>query len=384
MKRILLLTLLVVAMLVSFSPPVASHAQDPAPDPSTLPLLPQERHLGSMFYGWGAPPPDVIQPRIEEATAAGMNAYTLYLDWPTLEPAPGQYELNALRETLEWAQNNGLSTFANITVVDIEDLVLPPEYLANGESTGNAFSEGYSFTNVDLVGRFFGLLDAVVPLMVEHGVFYLGVGNEVDGWLTENPDQLGDYLAFIAATREHVRSLEPALAVGLTVTGNVPLYDPLMLDTFYQVADVVSANIYAIDVSDFTLTDTQSTIALLEDFLDAYGERPIVIPEIGCNSAASMNSSLELQRECFETVFNVLARYPTVRFATVFTFHDFEPEICTAIQAAFGYDARAGFDSIYDERIADYLCTLGMVNADGSPKAAFEAFLDALPRITMG
>lgn len=360
----------------------SASAQDDIADPADLPLLPADHHIGTMFYGWGAPPPAAIQPRIDDATAIGMNAFTVYLDWPLLEPSPGEYDLTELRETLEWASANGLSTFANITVVDIEELVIPAEFLDGDETTGTAFAEEYNFVNVDLLGRFLFLLDEVVPLMVDHGVFYLGVGNEVDGWLDQNPDQLMDYLTFIEVAREHVHSIAPELAVGITVTGNVPLNNPDLLDSFYLVSDVVSSNIYGINVSDFTVTDREETIELLERFIAAFDGRPLVIPELGCNSAESMASSLEMQRECFETMFDVLAEHPNVRFTTVFTFHDFEDDVCEAILEAFGFDPDTGYENIYDQRVADYLCTLGVVNANGTPKPAFDAFLNGISALT--
>lgn len=375
--RYVLQLLLVVSLAGGLVVAPVTYAQDAgsAADPATLPLLPEQRHIGSMFYGWGAPPPAQIQPRIDDATAVGMNAYTVYLDWPVLEPEQSQYDLQELRETLEWASANGLSTFANITVIDIESLVMPAEFLAGDESEDVAFAKGTDFTNPVLMARFFLLLDEVVPLMVEHGVFYLAVGNEVDGWLDNNPDQLGDYLQFVQATREYVHAMVPELAVGVTVTGLIPMFEPERLDDFYQVADVVSSNFYAIDVNDFTITDEAGTVELLERFVAAFDGRPIVIPELGCSSAESMNSSPRQQQQCFETMFGVLEEHPNVRFATVFTFHDFEPEICSAIQAVFGYEPGVEHDNIFDERIADYLCTLGFVNADGSPKPAFDAFL---------
>jgi len=355
-------------------------AQDGDGDPGTLPLLPAERHVGTMFYGWGAPPPIAIQPRIDDATAVGMNAFTVYLDWPELEPSEGNYDFSGLGETLTWASENGLSTFANITVVDIESLVLPSEFLADGEA--NQFGTGYSFANPELVGRFLFMLDEMIPMLVDHGVFYLGVGNEVDGWLLENPEELGGYLAFIETVRVHVHTIAPELAVGVTVSGTIPLYNPEYLQNFYLVTDIVSSNIYGIDITDFTVTDRKATVELLETFIAAFDGRPIVIPELGCTSAESMESSLQLQYECFETMFAVLDEHPNVRFVTVFTFHDFDAPLCEAIQAAFGYDADAEFESIFDERIAEYLCTLGIVNADGSPKPAFEAFLHGVKLLT--
>lgn len=376
-----LLSMLVLTASLLLAP--SALAQETA-DPATLPLLPQQRHIGSTFYGGGAPPPQALMPRIDDATAAGMNAFTFYLDWPALEPAPGVYDLADLRASLEWANANGLSTFANITVIDIEDLVMLPEYLGEPAGEFATLADGVRLNDPGLIARFTLLLDAVVPLMVEQGVFYLGVGNEVDGWLNANPDALDDYLAFIAAARAHVRTIAPELAVGITVTGGVPIDAPDLLDRFYSVADVVSANLYGIDVSDFTVSTEAETAALFDAFIAPFAGRPLVIPEFGCVSATSMNGSEAQQAECYAQIMDILGQQDNLRFATAFTFADFDAETCALVQSIFGFDEEGNFANIYEERVADYLCTMGIVNADGSPKAAFTSFLEGLAALTGG
>lgn len=347
-----------------------------AQDNVDFPFLPEAQHIGTMFYGWGAPPPAHIEERIIEAVKAGMNGFTVYLDWNLLEPSAGEYDFVELDKTLTWANNHELSTFANITIIDIENLVMPAEFLADGDRAETQLADGIRLNDPVLINRFLLLLDELVPLMVDKGVFYLGVGNEIDGWLTENPDAIDDYKDFLKIVNAHVDDIAPDLAVGVTVTGGIPLYQPAFMKDLTQVVDVVSANIYGIDVSDFTVTETEETRALMNDFLDGFGDQPIVIPEFGCNSASSMNSSLELQADCYEVLLNIIQSRDDVRFATAFTFHDFDDDTCSLIQSAFGLEAEN--NNIYEQRVADYLCTLGLMSGDGSPKPAFRVFIDKL------
>ncbi len=343
---------------------------------SSLPLLATGRHLGTTFFSSGRVPEEqVTWDALEEATAHGMNAFAFNEDWQDLEVAPGVYNLAELKTTLTWLQGQGLVPYLNITLVDIDLLNLPAEYL--GEA-GNP-SAGMRFNDPVFIKRFNQLLDEVVPLLVEHGGFYLGVGNEVDERFSEYPEELSPYLEFVAAVREHVHELEPRLAVGVTVTGNAILEDSPIASQLKTVSDVVPFNYYPLDDT-FSLKDFSLIRADFKTLMAAYGGSPVIIQELGCPSAEVMNSSFEKQEQCFEALFAALAAYPQIRFISVFTFQDFDPATCDVINAHFK-ELVEGLPTWFLERFRAYTCTLGLREPNGSAKPAWRAFLNELERI---
>ena len=138
---------------------------------STLPLLNDQRILGTTLYGSAsvsALSESITTTLIDEGISQGMNGFTFYEDWTTLEPEPGVYELDELEATLQWLEARGLTPYLNLTVVDIDQLNLFDEWL-NDE--GDEFADSLSFNNEQIVGQFLGLLDQVIPLLLEYGGF---------------------------------------------------------------------------------------------------------------------------------------------------------------------------------------------------------------------
>jgi len=350
-------------------------AVEPIPDDATLSLLGPGRFIGTTSYG-NAPGPDEAASRslITQAAAAGMNGFAFGEDWRFMEPTPGSYDLTLLRERLTWLDGLGITPYFNISVVDIGDLNLPPEFL---DETGTRLAPGVRLDDAVVIARFNSLLDQVVPVLVRHRGFYLGVGNEVDARFEDFPDELDPYIEFVRAVREHARSIDPRLAVGATVTGTAVLERRPTFLRLRAVSDVVPFNLYNVDNDTFLAMGVERTLADLDRAISNYGSGPIIIQELGCTSSAAQNSSDEIQGACFQAYFEALAqRYPQVRFAATFTLQDLDQDVCDAVVAFFGF-AEEGLPPEVTARLRGFLCEIGLRAANGSSKTAWDEFLNA-------
>lgn len=339
-----------------------------------LPLLDGDGYLGFTVYGT---PPSSARDRqlLGEATAAGMRAFAFWTDWPDLETAPGEVDVSDLESDLESLRQEGITPYLNITVVDIEDLNLPPDLEAPG---GDRLADGVALDDPGVVARFEAVLDRVVPALVEHGGFYLGLGNEVDARFQERPGELDGYLDFVEAAREHAREIAPDLAVGVTVTGTGVVERRESFTRLREIVDVVPLNYYGVDPSDFTALAPGDAVEGLDRVLDRYGEGPVIIQELGCASAEAMGSSPGEQAACLGALLEALrTRHPGVRYASVFTLADLGPEVCDATLSFFGLDD-PGLPPELRARLRGFICRVGMVRPDGTPKPAWETFLDEL------
>ena len=332
-----------------------------AQDNTDLPLLEPGWHLGSTFFGSGGVPDD---PALHDAVAQ-MDAFTFYLDWSDLEPSPGAYDLRELQATLEWLHGLGIQPLLNITLIDIANLSLP---------------DGMALDDPDTLRRLNALLDRVVPLLVDHGGFLLLLGNEVDAYFEDVPSADPDaYAHLIAAARDHVQSIQPDLAVGVTLTGTETLAQGDIFRTLRPVTDVIPFNFYPLDwwsLDWFTVFDLDDIPAYIEEFMDIYGDDPVVITELGCPSAEVNGSSPDYQAECFDVMFDVLRAYPNVRYVTVFTLYDFDEPTCDLFIDAMGL-TEAELPPPFFERWRGYICELGILDADYNPKPAWETFIAA-------
>ncbi|MEM6428784.1 MAG: hypothetical protein AAF708_06035 [Deinococcota bacterium] len=344
---------------------------DQVTEAASLPLLGAGTFLGTTYYGTSYVPDDgVTRPLVDSAAQAGMSGFTLYADWPELEPTEGVYNLTDLAENLTWLSSRGIRPYLNLTVVDIDDLNLYPDWLTED---GSKFADGRSFADADIIARFSSLLDQVVPLLLRHGGYYLGLGNEVDGRYSTHLAEYADYLQFVDAARAHVHSIEPKLAVGVTVTAAAPLGMPSLFQRLQAVTDILPFDYYGYDGA-LALESNEDIHATIDKIMDAYGDNLTLVQETNCPSATASGSSPDLQAACLEVMLESFQRYPQIRYISVFSFSDFDSETCEFILDAFRV-ADEDLPNWYLPRLEGFLCEIGMVAAEGTPKPAWDVFL---------
>jgi len=353
---------------------------EPSPDPpsaeaASLPLLAPGFTLGTTLYGGADLPASGTEERalLDTAVARGLRGFTYYVDWADLEPEPGRYTLAEFRATLDDLQRLGVRPFVNLTIGDIEDYNLP-DGLSDGQG---GLAEGVSLDDPAVIERFGRLLDRVVPVLLDHGGFVLGVGNEVDVRFDgPHPGERAAYVRFVEAARERVHAIEPRLALGVTLTSHAVRDRSQTFRMLREVTDVVPFNYGPINPN-FFVRDQEKINADFQEVVSAYGEGPILIQELTCPSAPAMDASEAWQQACFERLFEEIEAMSPVRFASVFTFQDLDAETCSRVRDLIFGDELDDLPEEVAERLSEYLCHLGLVTPEGTPKRAWSTLLDA-------
>ncbi|MEM6327878.1 MAG: hypothetical protein AAF791_12230 [Bacteroidota bacterium] len=352
----------------------------PLPDPpdteaATLPLLAPDRTVGLTLYG--SADLDALEAparaRVDEAVAAGLGGFSFYVDWADLEATEGVYTLDAFTATLDALQALGLAPFVNLTIGDSEGYNLPPG-LGDGEG---GIADGVALDDPEVIERFGRVLDRVVPVLVARGGFALGLGNEMGEYLDPSRREREAYAAFVEAGRERVHAMEPRLAVGVTLTAGAVRNQTATYRAMRAVTDHIAVN-YAPIAPDFLVLDAGDIREDYRDVMATYGDGPILIQELTCPSPESMGASEAWQAGCYERLFQEIEADPRVRFASVFTLQDFDVETCAIVREALFGDELDDLPREVAERLADYLCGLGVLRPDGSPKPAWPVVVGAL------
>jgi len=365
----LTLTLAAGVALAAIAHGVASQADE---SDAALPLLPPGQHL-TAFYT----PPDepaarsALDAAFFEVVQSGASGYVLPINWGEMETAPGEVDTAGLESALETLASLGLQPYVSITTINTVKLTLPPDLMTADETE---LADGRHFDDPVILERFARFLDAIVPLVAEHGGFFISVGNEVEGWLDERPDEVDGFVAFVAAAREHVHTLAPGLGVGATIThGGIARGVPFLGDLL-AVSDALALTYYPLN-DDFTVRDPVVAAADVEAIIAAAGELPVLFQEVGYPSGDAANpqngSSAELQRQFFAHFFAAMRQQPQVRFASVLQLADWSDVVCDAFVRYY-----TGLDSL--PALHEYLCSLGLRAADGTPKPAYAEFLNAV------
>ena len=349
----------------------SSASVEPSPsEASSIPLLPDGFTLGISFYGGGTVRDLDEEPRatLDAGIDDGIGGWTYYVEWADLEPEPGRYTLDEFTRALDDAQAAGLRPFVNVTVGDSEGFSLP-----------GGVPDGDALRDPDVIARFGRLLDQVVPRLASRGGFVLALGNEMGEYLDVDRTARAAYATFVDAARQRVHEIEPRLAVAVTLTNGDVRNRSVTYRALRPVVDVVALNHSPI-APDFFVLDLDDVRRDLRDVLDAHDDGPVVIQELTCPNAESMGASDAWQAGCFRELFAEIEATPQVRFASVFTYTDFDEETCRLFTDALFGSELDDLPRDLAQRLADYTCGLGVVDVDGTPSPAWEVIADVTQR----
>ena len=165
----------------------------------------------------------------------------------------------------------------------------------------------------------------------------------------------------------YAHQLDPALQVGVTATADGALsLSGTELHELNAASDVVILTYYPLTFTATSVT-VRSPSEVARDFIamrSFAGGKPLLLQEVGFPAAASNGSSQALQAAFVTQVFAAWKQQGgQIPFLNFFLLHDFTPQMC----ADFGvYYGAAG-----SQPFTDFLCTLGLRQADGTPRAAW-------------
>jgi len=303
------------------------------------------------------PPPaykDIID-AIRLAQRSGVRAWVLEYDWNKIEPTPGKYALSDLIGSVGYfADRQHDSVLVTVRTLDTTSRKLPADLAAA------------HFDDPRVERRFHALLDALRPHLAH--IAFLSLGNEVDVYLATHADEWKSYTDFIHDAIAYVHKILPGVKTGVTVTAG-----GLLGGNSAQIADLtapadVSVVTYYPSTGNFQFIAPTAPLSDFPAILAKSADRPVIMAEVGFASSARLGSSEAAQAEFVGNVYRAWAKAAArMPFLSFFQMHDLVPEQCRTYSQYYGVPG--------DENFIAWLCSLGLRNADGTPKAAWKAFV---------
>ncbi len=346
MRRLIRPLLLAVCLFV---PAVTASAQTPAPQP-----LPGRLSISSIPR---TEPTPTIQDYIdaaEMAHAAGATGSVITFHWSELEPEPHVFALDDFEGGLGYQRATvDYQSLVGVQLINTTNRETPPDLRET------------PFGAPEFIERFKALFDVMLPMLAED-VRYFSIGNEVDVYFSLHPDELDAYAGFFVATRDYVHERAPWLAVGVTLTFDGLTANAETLAPLIDASDVLIATYYPLGLGGEP--DPTAPLRDIPFLLEAAGDKPLVVQEIGYPASPLLGSSEEDQAAFVHYVFEAWreagARIPFLNF---FLLHDLPASLCTELTGYYGLPN--------NEVFYEFLCTLGLRQADGTPRLAWPAFV---------
>jgi len=256
----------------------------------------------------------------------------------------------------------------NLAIISITDRMMPCDLAA------------LPFDDPAVIARYHALLDQVAPYLTD-AVKYVSLGNEIDSYF-KAPAHAGEWAAYqtlVEDARAYLHTLRPGIAVGVTTTfeGAHTTYATEIASLTSQM-DVVILTYYPLDFSTFVPRDPSTVAVDMAAMVALAGSRPLVLQEWGYPASTGLGSSDTAQAEFITNTFAAWTAHGADRipFLSLFKRRDWNQAHCDAMCPvsppppaciAFG----------------EYLCSLGLIHNDGTPRPAYQTLLDQITAVRL-
>jgi hypothetical protein len=277
--------------------------------------------------------------------------------WSSLESESGVFNLSEPQEDLDFlGRSQDLTLLIGLQLLNTTEREVPAD-LAD-----------MPFDSPEMQVRFHRLIDVLAPLLDRH-VRYLSIGNEVDVYLGAHPGEWDAYGAFLDDASAYVHSIAPWIQIGTTITyGGATGINAAQVETLTSDREILIFTYYPLEAG-FRARPPDAPHADFPRMVEMAGGRPVILQEVGYPSSEALGSSERAQAEFVEQAFLAWqSEAEHIPFLNYFLLHDLTAEMCSQLQDYYGL-RDAGFES--------FLCSLGLRQADGTPKEAWQTFLDA-------
>ena len=226
-----------------------------------------------------------------------------------------------------------------------------------------------------VISRFKSLVDNIAALPSINRVAYILIGNEVDGYLTDNPAELDAFATFYQQAVAEVHAKLPLVKVGTIITFNSVVSNPAIFNALTPFSDFICYTYYPTNNAspNWQMRPPGDAAADIAFMAKKAGGKPFAFTEIGYPSATENNSSEVLQKQFVENMFDALQPYKQkgqLAFLFYHGLYGYTPGFCGQ------YAQAQGIDSAY---LCGFMNTLGLKDyATGQPKQAWGAFVSKL------
>lgn len=300
---------------------------------------------------------------IDLAYNSGARGQHLNATWRSLEPSPGVFALTEAANTLAYLGTlRGFKLHIVLSVLNTNVRETPSDLM------------NVSFDSPQMMARFHAMLDAVLPLL-NPNVVYLSIGNEVDVYLSLHPADWPGYRSFYHDAAAYLHRRAPSLKIGVTTTySGASGIDSLNVRSLNDSSDVFILTYYPIG-NQFAPRPPSVVATEIARMVSLTRGRPLVLQEVGYPAATTLGSSEQDQAQFVTNVFSAWQTHGTViPFLNFFCMHDFTRAQCDSLAQYYGLPNSQPFK--------DFLCSLGFRAVNGTPKLAWQAFVDSASRIS--
>ena len=294
---------------------------------------------------------DNITQSINITSQLGVEVVHFGFLWGDIELADDSFYWELSDQVVQTVHQNGqkLSMVSPIpNTFDLDDI---PSFVPFNSFDDPILIEQYSSFLKIVLERYNGKID------------FLWIGNEINGYFEENPDELDAYQTFFESVYDSLKLNFPTIKIGITFTydGTIASNNTSILSAFPK-ADILGFSLYP----QFLDNNPQNYANHLQDLINATDliGKAIAVTETTWSSQV-FGGSIDNQRIFVETAVSAFkSSLNDLEFHSFYGTHDFPKSYIEA--------------SLITGEVADWLSSLSFITNEGIPKAAYCTFVDEL------
>ncbi len=299
----------------------------------------------------------------EAVRESGGSVGHTYTSWGGVEYEPGEYDWEMLDYMMELNELYGFDMSLVISIIYTNQIgELPDEVGFNGFDDAR-LKEHFADYAIRVADRY-------------ENLEYLEIGNEVNIYLGEHPDEVDEFREFYSYVYDRVKERHPGLKVG-TVFAYHYAKDTNTTYIIEELADVGDFNAFTLYIHGDKFAFNRSVEEAQEYFdgIDSVSPKPWAMTETGWSSSETLHSSEEKQAEYVEEVYSILEeKKGRVLFLTWFDSHDVGSG-CEEAAESFITEGMT-VDAEYLDYFEEFICTQGLRTADDEPKLGWGEWVE--------
>jgi hypothetical protein len=308
--------------------------------------------------------PADYQQALALARESGVQVSHYYVQWGDVEKTPGVYDWRTLDYILEANYLEGLQVSLVVNVIHTTVIGRVPPDLAGTTFEDGQFSERLAKFLAALADRY------------EERLNYLSVGNEVNDYFAAHPSEMDAYASAFDQVRPAIHQQHPDLPVGIVFAyHDAEKTNTLNIVKSLNRGDFIAFTLYLYNEGFHFTRDPALIGDYLDRMLDVAEGTPIAIVETGWSTAEFLEGSEASQSEYVRQFFTALdAHREDILFLTWFVLHDSKQNFCYE-QALTFFHPSTEPDPAYMDAFVTFLCYFGLRHADGTPKPAWDVWV---------
>ena len=308
---------------------------------------------------------------IVAARAAGVQAGHMWISWPDVETSPGEYDWMIPDLLLDTMSLEGVRLSLVLNFIYTGVVAPRPDDLAKRPFDDPIFIERAAAFVTAVVQRYGDQID------------YLALGNEVNIYLADHPEQVEPFLALFAALETAVADIAPNLPIGTTLAFHTAVQqNRLDLIELFQENDFLAYTYYPFGEGFRYDGDPTAFASAFEQMTAVSGSTPFLIVENGWATSPALQSDEAKQAAYLQVTFQTLTEQRSDYMRHIwFGFHDGLPTNCA--EAALSFIEPEVDTAVFGPdwpKFEAYLCTLGLRHSDGTPKQSWDVFVEEMER----